>query len=100
MDSKRPPAKRTDSKTGDFALVGAAQRLVQGALGLVAGERLLLVTDRARAALVPAIRDAVEGAAGSAAVVVLEDLAPRPMGRLHETIVQEIQHAQASVALF
>jgi leucyl aminopeptidase (aminopeptidase T) len=73
---------------------------VQGSLGIVAGERLLVVTDAAREPLTKAISDAVRAEGGTCTVLVLEQLAPRPHARLHAGIVDEVQTAQATIALF
>lgn len=101
MDSDKPPALRHPlDSAGDFALVGAANRLVQGSLGIVAGERLLIVTDAAREPLTGPISDAVRAEGGKCTVLVLEELAPRPHARIHSKIVEELQTTQASVALF
>jgi aminopeptidase len=102
--STRPPPR---SKTPfnlrlndlDFDLAQAARRVIEGSLGVVAGDRVILVVDDAREALGAALREATLAVGGHPQEVVLEHLGRRPMRALPESLRGLLGHAQASVLL-
>ena len=83
----------------DGGLIVAARRLVEGSLGLVPGERLVLVFDLAHEAIAQVLADVAIVAKATAVTFRLEDLGPRPHAHLHESIARAIAEAQASVLL-
>lgn len=100
--TSRPTSLRRSSqsiKAVDFELAGAARRVVEGALSIVPGERLLVVSDRERCDIAEALADAARIRAATAQVVVLEDLGARPITELPERVKDAMATAQASVFL-
>lgn len=91
--------KRISTGSLDAGLAVAAQRLVAGSLGVVSGERVVVVVDAAHRALADTICDAVVIEGSHAMSFCLEELAPRPHGALHATIKAALANAQASVLL-
>jgi len=102
---RNPPLSRPASSSSlripdvDFELVNAAKRIAEGALGVVAGERLVIIADKARHDLGVAIHDAARLAGAKVALTILEDLGPRPHRYVHEQLKTELANAQASVLL-
>jgi aminopeptidase len=91
--------QRISTGSLDAGLAVAAHRLIAGSLGVVSGERIVVVVDAAHRPLADTIRDAVIIEGSQAMVFCLEDLAPRPHRELHATIKEALAHAQASVLL-
>jgi leucyl aminopeptidase (aminopeptidase T) len=83
----------------DYALAGAARRIVEGALGVVPGELLAVVVDAARAPLGAALAATARERAAQAEVLVLEELGSRPMRGLPPRLRNLLGRAQASVLL-
>jgi hypothetical protein len=83
----------------DAGLAVAAHRLVEGALGVVPGERVVLVHDEGQRDFAEFVIEAIEGARGEVVAFRLEELGPRPHPRLHERIAQAMEEAQISVLL-
>jgi leucyl aminopeptidase (aminopeptidase T) len=83
----------------DFDLVNAARRIVEGALGLAAGERIVIIVDRSRQDLGATLFEVARGAGGKPVMLELEELGPRPHRRVPDRIVKELETAQASVLL-
>lgn len=81
----------------DVGLAVAAQRLVEQSLGVVPGERVLIVHDEARADLADAITRAVTDARSEPLAFCLERLGARPHGSLYAVVAEAIGRAQASV---
>jgi leucyl aminopeptidase (aminopeptidase T) len=79
--------------------VGAANRIVLGALAVVAGETLVILVDEARRMLGEAIADAARGAGAKVGMLVLEELAPRPVTEMPPALASALAQAQASVLL-
>lgn len=90
--TSRPP-----SGTLDAGLAGAAYRLVGRSLGVVAGERVVIVYDEARDEIAAAMADAVRLHKSEPLLFRLETLGARPHARLDERIEDAIPGAQASV---
>src|SRR5262249_12520470 len=83
----------------DFEVVNAARRIVEGSLGLVPGEKLVIVLDEARNDLSPALAEVVAAVGAKCQVFVLEQLGPRPTRTLPKPIEDAIEGAQASLLL-
>ncbi len=84
-------------KAVDFSLVEAAGRVIQGALGVVPSESVLIVHDRSRTDLANALLDAVSERDARGSLMLLEDVADRPHTSLHPTIQAGLAMCQASV---
>lgn len=97
--SMRPLLAATRLSDTDFDLVNAARRIVESALGVVPGERLLVVTDRARKDVALVIEEATRNVGATAVIVELEEFGERPLRRLPEAIRNEVDHAQATLLL-
>lgn len=80
-------------------MLGAARRIVEGALGLVPGERIVLVVDEARAELAHALEEAARLAGARSMVFTLEDYGPRPLLQAPTEVVGALEGSQASVLL-
>ncbi len=105
MATSRPPPARSRTPLGlrlpevDFDLANAARRVIETALGVVAGDRLLVVVDEARESLGASLAEVARGRGADAEVVVLERLGRRPMRSLPEAMRAELSRAHASVLL-
>jgi leucyl aminopeptidase (aminopeptidase T) len=84
---------------GDFDLVNAARRILEGSLSLVPGEMALIIVDRARADLVPPLVEVAKLVGAKSEVVVLEDVGFRPMRELPKHVDALLSQAQATVLL-
>jgi leucyl aminopeptidase (aminopeptidase T) len=83
----------------DFDLVNAGRRILDGALGIVPGERVVIVVDRERKDLATALVEVTHTIGATAEVVDLADLGARPLRRLPEKLEAILRAAQASVFL-
>jgi aminopeptidase len=83
----------------DFELVNPARRIVEMALGLVAGERIVIVVDRTRQDLGGTLVEVAQATGAKAALLVLEDLGERPLRTVPDRLKEELATAQASVFL-
>ena len=83
----------------DIGLAVAAQRLIELSLGIVPGERVLIVHDAAHEDIVTVVAEAVRAARAEPMLVRLEDLGGRPHGVLHPRISDAVPLAQASLLL-
>jgi leucyl aminopeptidase (aminopeptidase T) len=94
-----PSSKRaTFKKTIDFALMGAARRIVE-AISVVPGENVVVVYDRAREAIGQSIVDAVQTTSAKVEAFMLESFGERPLGGVPEPLRDAMGRAQASVML-
>lgn len=84
---------------GDYDLVNAARRILEGSLSLVPGERALVIVDRARHDLVPPLQEVAKLAGSKCEVAVLEDLGARPFTALPRAILDRLTSVQATVFL-
>jgi leucyl aminopeptidase (aminopeptidase T) len=80
-----------------YELSSAAERVIGGALAAVPGERLVIITDRERAALGEALAEAARWAKVKTESFSLDDYGPEPLAELPAPIVQALAIAQASV---
>ncbi len=83
----------------DFDLANAARRVVESSLGVVGGERVAIVIDRAREALGAALAEVVSSVGATPELVRLEDLGDRPLRSFPPPLKALLQRAQASVLL-
>jgi leucyl aminopeptidase (aminopeptidase T) len=83
----------------DFDLVNAARRIVEGALGLAAGERIVIIVDRSRHDLGTTLHEVAKSTGAKTLVLELEDLGERPHRRVPDELAKELETAQASVLL-
>lgn len=83
----------------DFELVNAARRIVEGSIGLVAGERIVIVIDRVRKDLGEALYEVAQATGAKVALMVLEDLGERPLRRIPDPLKAALAMAQASIFL-
>lgn len=81
----------------DFDLLNATQRIVEGALGVVSGERLVVVLDSSQREMAGAFEQVARAADADLVVLELETLAPRPHVKLHPQVRSALAGAQASV---
>ena len=95
----RPLVAATRLSEIDFDLVNASRRIVESALGLVRGERLLVVSDRARKDVALEIEEAAGHVGATTVVVELEDFGERPLRRLPEGVRNEVEKAQATLLI-
>jgi aminopeptidase len=83
----------------DAGLAAAASRLVERALGVVPGERVLIVHDAAHDEAATVVASTVQHARSEPLILRLEDLGPRPHMRLHTRIAEVLPSAQVSLLL-
>jgi len=99
----RPPASRASSlvrlSPGDFDLVNAARRILEGSLSVVPGETVLVIVDRARVDLVPPLAEVASLSGAKCEVLVLEDIGTRPFHDLPKAIADKLADAQATILL-
>jgi len=85
-------------KTVDFALMGAARRIVE-AISVVPGETVIIVYDQARETIASAIVDAVQMLPAKVETFMLENLGARPLQAVPDPLREGMGRAQASVML-
>jgi leucyl aminopeptidase (aminopeptidase T) len=85
--------------TVDFDLANAARRIIEGALGVVAGERVVLLADAARQDLGVALLETARVMGAKAVHIGLDSLGERPLRRVPDSVRAELETAQASVLL-
>lgn len=83
----------------DKALATAAKSVIEGALGVHGGERVVLIGDREHAEAIDALARATSDAGAEPISMILEELAPRPHRWLHPRIFAAVERAQASVLM-
>ncbi len=98
MTEPKRRASRT-LKPDEFALLGPASRIVQNALGVVAGEHVLVVADRSRVPLAEALVGVAEGLKAKGRMIVLEELALGEGADLPALANELLTDVQASVIL-
>jgi aminopeptidase len=84
---------------GDFDLVNAARRILEGSLSLVPGEKVLAIVDRERTDLVPPLVEVASLAGSKCEVVILEDVGRRPFHELPKVIDEKLHGVQATILL-
>jgi leucyl aminopeptidase (aminopeptidase T) len=96
---RRPSTPSLRIATIDFDLANAARRIVEGALGLVAGERIVIVVDQSRRDLGTTLHEVAKATGAKTVMLELEELGPRPHRRVPDQVVKELETAQASILL-
>jgi len=91
-----PPLRLT---AVDFEVVNAVRRILEGSLGVVPGESVVIVLDEARSDLAPALTEVAASLSARATFFVLEQLEPRPVRHLPQVIRDALETAQASILL-
>jgi aminopeptidase len=81
----------------DFALASAARRVVEGSLGVVPAEHVVVCFDREHEELAVPMLHVISDIGADAHPFVLEDLSMRPHLHLETSIVRALEQAQASV---
>lgn len=108
MSSSRPPSRppaRSHSSINlrvakiDYDLANAARRVIESSLGVVTGERVVIVVDAAREVLGETLAEVARTLRATAEVVVLETLGRRPVRSLPASLRAALARAQASVLL-
>ncbi|HEY8076754.1 MAG TPA: hypothetical protein VIF62_21660, partial [Labilithrix sp.] len=84
----------------DAGLAAAALRLVQQSLGVVAGERVLVVYDEAHATIAKVFEEAIRVTKSEPLSFELETLAARPHVRAHAILTESAKNVQATILLF
>jgi aminopeptidase len=101
--TRPPPRSRTPFNLRlnalDFDLSQAARRVVEGSLGVVAGDRLVIIVDVGREALGAALSEAAMSVGGHPEVAVLERFGRRPLRALPAPLKALLGNAQASSLL-
>jgi aminopeptidase len=101
--TRPPPRSRTPFNLKlnvlDFDLSQASRRVVEGSLGIVAGDRFVIVVDEAREPLGAALSDAARAVGGLPEIVILEKLGRRPLRAVPPSLKALLTAAQASVLL-
>ncbi|MFO0660362.1 MAG: hypothetical protein U0165_11110 [Polyangiaceae bacterium] len=90
-ESPRPPKLEVD-----FGLMTPATRVVEEILGLIPGEKLLIVHDKTNFDIARAFEQAAETLGAKVERIDLEAMAPRPWISLPTSVVMKIRGAQAS----
>jgi aminopeptidase len=83
----------------DAGLIVAANRLVDGSLGVVPGDHVLVVHDEAHREIAEIVGESVRAARGQLTSLRLEELGPRPHAELHPRVVEVLAAAQASLLI-
>jgi leucyl aminopeptidase (aminopeptidase T) len=96
---RKPSAASLRIATIDFELANAARRIIEGSLGLVAGERIVLIVDRSRHELGMTLLEVAKATGAKTVMLELEDLGQRPLRRVPDPIIKELETAQASILL-
>jgi aminopeptidase len=101
----RPPPQRSHSPFSlrlaslDFDLANAARRIVESSLGVVAGDRVVVIVDSIRESLGETLAEVARALGATAEVVLLENLVKRPARTLPGPLRDELARAQASILL-
>jgi aminopeptidase len=83
----------------DFDLANAARRIVDGALGVVGGERLAIVVDAARRDLGLTLAEVARASGAAVTLLELEQLGARPLRSVPDDLRHALERAQASILL-
>ena len=83
----------------DFALANAARRIIEGALGIVTGERVVLIVDAERRDLGATLLEVSRAVGADTELFELEICGPRPARRLPDVLHAALSRAQASLLL-
>ena len=81
----------------DYELLAACRRVVEGALGMVPGERLVLIVDSSREDIALVFAEAARWREVTLKTFVLEELGRRPLGALPGDLREALGDADASI---
>ncbi len=81
----------------EYDLLPAARRVIEGALALVPGDNVVIVSDRERTALATALEEAATWAKVRSKTFDLDDFGPAPVPKLPPEIESALVSAQASI---
>jgi leucyl aminopeptidase (aminopeptidase T) len=81
----------------EYDLLPAARRVIDGALALVPGDNVVIVSDRERAPLATALAEAAAWSKVRSVKFDLDEFGPAPLDRLPKPIETALNGAQASV---
>jgi leucyl aminopeptidase (aminopeptidase T) len=95
----RPPSTAVRLRELDFDLANAARHVIEGALGVVAGESVVVVVDREREALGETLVEIARASGAKAELIVLETMGARPLRSVPDKLRAALERAQASVLL-
>jgi leucyl aminopeptidase (aminopeptidase T) len=102
--SPRPPPRISTSaalrlSSLDYDLANAARRVIEGALGVVPGERVVLAIDRARRDIGAALLDVARTIGADPVIYEMETTGERPLKQLPDYLRSALSRAQASVLI-
>jgi aminopeptidase len=99
--ASRLPAPRVTVRLSavDFDVVNAGRRILEGALGVVPGERVVVLLDRARADLASVLNEVAQSLGAVALVFVMEEFGERPLRELPAPVIEALANAQVSILL-
>ena len=83
----------------DFDVVNAANRILEGALGVVPGERVVVLLDRARSDLASVMIEVAQSIGAVALVFILEEFGERPLVQMPAALAEALRSAQASILM-
>ncbi len=81
----------------DYEVANAARRVIEGALGLVAGERIVIAVDHARRDMGETLAEVARNTGAKAELLELEELGQRPLRRVPDPMRAALSNAQASI---
>jgi leucyl aminopeptidase (aminopeptidase T) len=83
----------------DFELANASARIVEGALGLAAGEHIVIMVDKSRQDMGSTLTEVARAMGAKATLALLEDFGDRPHKRVPDRLKDLLATAQATVLL-
>jgi aminopeptidase len=83
----------------DFDVVNAGRRILEGALGIVPGEKVVVLLDRARSDLASVLIEVAQSLGAAALVFILEEFGDRPVRELPAAVLEALPRAQASILM-
>ena len=99
IDGNKPPIKRPSAVTVDFGLQNASYRIIEEALGVAAGEKVIVIVDLVREMAGESFVAVTRARGATANVFVLEKLGTRPIVTVPEPLRVALEQAQASIFL-
>ncbi|HEX7663078.1 MAG TPA: hypothetical protein VF407_01135 [Polyangiaceae bacterium] len=109
LPAAAPPAPRSTARmiprvtvrlsAVDFDVVNAARRILESSLGVVPGDRVLVLLDVERADMASVMIEVAQSLGAVANVFVLEEFGGRPQTELPGPVLDALHTAQASILL-
>jgi aminopeptidase len=78
-------------------LVAGARNAVETCLAIQPGERVTLIADRSTSGVAASLAYAIEQRGAVSDAFLLEDLAPRPLGKAPQPVLDSLEHADAGI---